>query len=92
VPDDWESHTIYEVVQDVVPDSDAIVTNISYDVNICDENLQYSGNTSRRLKRSTPSPFSRLIVKPGQPDLGDRDAYIAEMARRCTVVPQSIAE
>ena|SRR6266481_6739268 len=78
------------------PTVDAIVHDQAFYVNICEEqSAVFRQHVEEFTKEYALYSQSADIVKPGQnwqPAPGDRDAYVAEMKRRCQEVPKSIAE
>jgi hypothetical protein len=79
-----------------LPNVDAIASNITYYSSICEEqSAVFREHVEEFTREYALYMQSADVVKPGQswePNLNDRDAFVAEMEKRCNVVPQSIAE
>jgi hypothetical protein len=79
-----------------IPSVDEIVQDQAHYVNICDEQSAVFREHVQEFKEAY-AVYSKSadIAKRGQkwePADCDRDAFVAEMKRRCEVVPTSIAE
>lgn len=78
------------------PTIDAIVHDHVFYANVCEEqSTVFREHVEEFTKEYALYSQSADAVKSGQdwkPSPADRDAYIAEMARRCQIVPESIAE
>jgi hypothetical protein len=80
----------------VIPTVDEIVHDQAFYVKICDEqSVVFRQNVEEFKKEYALYTQSTDVAKSGQnwmPSPADRDAFVAEMKRRCQEVPRSIAE
>jgi hypothetical protein len=79
-----------------IPPVDEIVHDQALYVKLCEEqSVVFRQNVEEFTKEYALYLQSSDVVKPGQnwkPVACDRDAFVAEMKRRCQKVPNSIAE
>ena len=80
----------------LIPTVDEIVHDQALYVKLCEEqSVVFRQNVEEFTKEYALYTQSADVAKPGQkwePDACDRDAFVAEMKRRCQEVPHSIAE
>lgn len=79
-----------------VPSVDEIVQDRVFYVKLCEEQSEFFRQNNAEFKEAVAAySQSSDVAKPGQnwkPSDSDRNAFVAEMKRRCSEVPTSIAE
>jgi hypothetical protein len=78
------------------PSVDEIIRDQVFYMKLCEEqSVVFRQNVEEFTKEYDHYKQSAEVVQPGQnwrPTPRDRDAFVAEMQRRCEKVPESIAE
>ena len=85
-----------QAAQATIPTVEELVDDQSFYIQLCEEQSEVFRQNSEEFTREyNIYTQSAEVAKPGQnwqPTPQDRDAFVAEMKRRCQQVPQSIAE
>jgi len=85
-----------ELNDDPPPSVDEIIRDQVYYMKLCEEQSEvFRQNVEEFTREYDLYKQSADVVQPGQnwqPAPHDRDAFVAEMQRRCEKVPESIAE